>query len=593
MSRPVNSFLNTLFGSADGADCYIRFQAVARDAGKDASPVNIGDPLPAHQLILRGGSERFRAHIERWVPLGPRPDDEQGNAAKRRCVEKPACENASSVEQGPSLVGLPSIDASSRSELPELLVPLDSGDELQPSVAAIRFMYTGSVFHQAEAQPRQQHARQGQAQQLEDGTLPVGELLLIRRQAEYLQVQGCAEACDAALEECFKRSPVSSSSSSSTASPLAPVLEMYNLQHLLPSEDEEPRIKLLLTACRKRLVQHWEAQLPESPKGTARASRAKILAWLLGGGDAVRIANDPQLTSAWLQLPAAALEELLQFRYLSTDDEATVVLLVEMWVAAQGSAVTEADKARVRGQLRLVNCNTAYLFNVLPKLPWLGPDPGQQAAFMARCRLSDRPQWRQHGLALGGYDTSTPWYSRPRPQSVPEEGVSYRWEVSREDLLAGLRREGDWKHAVARFQGASTHSGDGSRVVALGFEWKVWIEFKRGNAHAGLYLFCYAPKAIEAQAGKLQGGCNVSVRLEVRGDGAVGRACKPVALKDEVVPFGSGRGQTALLPLEQGAGGQAAGGGEKTEAELLAPWAKLLGSEGKIRGVLTFARPAV
>ncbi len=633
MSRPVNTFLGTLFGSADGSDCHVRFQTGTRSAGKAARPAYIGDPLPAHQLVLRGGSERFRAQIERWIPLGPRTDDEQGTAAKRRRIEKEA------TQDGLLSNGAASSSRSERRELPELMVPLDSESELQPAIAAIRFMYTNSVYQQAEAQPQQQHPEQVQGQKPKAVGVSVGELLRIRRQAEYLQVQGCTEACDAALVESFAAEPDGgSSSSSSPASPLVPVLELYSCRHMLLSPEDDPRVRAVLAACCKCLARHWEAQLPESPKGT---TKAKVLVWLLGSGDTVRIANEPQLVSAWLQLPAAALEGLLQSDHLSTDDEATVVLLVEQWVAAQGGVATEADKARVRRQLRLVNCSTSYLFDVLPKLPWLGPNPGQQAAFMARCRLSARSQWAQHGTALGGYDTSTPWYGKRRPQSVPKEGVSYSWEVSREDLLAGLKQTGDRKGMHARFQGASKHDGDGSRVVALGFEWRVLFGFKQGDAHAGLYFMCHVPVAIEAQAGRLRGGCSVTVRLEVQGNGAAGSACRPMALKDAVVPFGAGLGLGWTIPLaleqgpggqaaeggqqppqqqgpggqaaeggqqqqqqqgqggqaagggqQQGPGGQAEGGGAETDAALLAPWAKLLGTEGKIRGVLTFARPA-
>ncbi len=482
---------------------------------------------------------------------------------------------------------------------PALLVPLEHEDELQPSLDAVRFMYTGSL---APAM-----TQQGQVQKQQQAhSVSAGELVRIRRQAEYLQVHGCTEACDAALVEWFKQRPIASGGNSSAStttatasspgSPLAPVLELYSCRHLLPSEEEDARVGPILSACGRYLVGNWGAPLPD---GEHQPSKAEVLAWLLGGGDAVRIANDPQLLQLWYSLPAAALEELLPSDHLSTDDEATVVLLVEMWVAAKGSAVTEADKARVRRQLRLVNCSTSYLFDVLPKLPWLG---AQQAAFLARCRMTDRSKWQQHGSQMGGYDTSSPWYSQPRPQSVPEEGVSYRWEVSREDLLAALPEKGGNEALLVRFKHADCNSrGNNSSVIALGFGWS--LEVTAGETDAGLYVQCHSHAAVTGQAGKLHGGASVSLSVVVC-SGVAGE--ETLTLSNEMVTYGGDWGWPEALPLEQsaeptdggqqqqqqqGAGGQAAGGGEKTDEEVLAPWAKLLGSEGKMRGVLTFYRP--
>ncbi len=479
-------------------------------------------------------------------------------------------------------------------------------------------MYTGSVYQQDEPQQQQDKHQglglgqgtglpplQGQGQEQGQGQgqqgVSVRELLLIRRQAEYLQVQGCAEACDVALVGCFRRR---SGGKGSPASPLAPVLELYSCRHLLPSEEEDnQRVKPVLAACRNFLVRNWDATIPD---GEDQPSKAAILAWLLGG-DAVRIANDEELLVTWFSLPASALEELLQSDHLSTDDEATVVALAEMWVAGQGSAATEDEIARVRAQLRLVNCSTSYLFDVLPKLPWLGPEPVQQAVFLARCRLSDRSSWENLGSQLDGYDTTTPWYGKRRPQSVRQEGVSYSWEVSREELLAGLRHRKAAQLAVT-FQGASSYCADGLKVAALGCEWSVRLQVKRGAAHAGIFLFCSAPEFITAQTGDLYGGCCVSARVEV----FTTSASVSHGLMDSVVQCGGGWGAHEALALGV-AGAELAAGGRKghvaegadaaadddddveasEEAALLAPWADYLRPDGGLAGTLIFCRPGM
>ncbi len=613
MSHQRN-FFSTLFGSTDAADCCIVFYNDPIDSGHTgASPRALGEPLPAHQIILRAGSERFRAQTERWT------SSIAGQAGTKRGRDEP-----NGAEEGPPRLRIrltleaeaspcPDTRDSSR-RLPELKVHLNSEDELQPVMAAIRFMYTGSLREQQrQGQQRQQQQQQGLQQGrdvrgdsgrgTEGGAGPhVSHLVRVRRLADYLQVHGCAEACDEALAECFEEGPDGgSSSSTSSGSPLNPVLELYSCRHLLPSPEDDPRVRAVVTACRQYLVANWGAPLPVAPSdGTAQLqapTKAEILAWLLGGGDAVRIANDPELRTAFLALPVGAVEELLQSDHLSTDDEATVVALVEAWVAAQGAAVTKEDKARVRRQLRLVNCNTAYLFDVLPKVPWLQPNPAQQAAFMARCRFNNRSHWQQHGGACGGYDTSSPWYGKPRQQSVPEEGVPYSWEVSKEDLLAGLRGAGaDAKWIRAKIlPNAGSCGAAASRVVAGGMEWGVQVKYKPGGAEAGLFLFCHAPGAVTAQAGRLQGGGIASSGLTV-----VGRSQK-WNLNCTLVPYENGVGWPSALPLPLPAGAGQPQGQEQVEragaaaaagadAALLAPWATLLGPDGKIRGGLTFYR---
>ncbi len=273
-----------------------------------------------------------------------------------------------------------------------------------------------------------------------------------------------------------------------------------------------------------------------------------------------------------------------------------MVLLVERWVAAQGADVTEADKARVRGLLRLVNCSTSYLYDVLPKLPWLGPDAAQQAAFLTRCRQTDRSEWEHMSEQLGEYDMSNPWYGTPRPQSVPEEGVSYRWEVSREELLAGLRREGDIKIVKAALQ-QHGHNGraHSQSVTALGYDWELEVERGQGGSHADLFVCCFIPTAIEAQTGELTGAVRISCTVQAPA-GASGTAER--VFTNAYMRYGTARGWSSCLPLLNGAGQAAAQegqeeGGADLDTELLAPWADLLGPEGKIRGTLTFHRPGL
>ncbi len=595
----MRGFLSTIFGSKDSTDCYVRFAATPSPRHPSPGHSYIGEPLPAHQLILRAGSERFRAHIERWAPVAGSNDSLPG--AKRNRANSLAAVQAGREEEGPprlrvrlSVDGPDSENCAVRDDspaLPELLVPLDSEDDLQPAIAAIRFIYSGSLVDVKQEQGRGQTQAQGQPEGGRgDGSgvrvdLSVSELLRIRRQAEYLQVHGCTEVCDAALLDKYKKPApsLSSGSGTSSASPLAPVLELYSCRHLLPSKEEDARIKPVLSACQRHLLRHWAAQLPAGPNGTAEASKVEVLVWLMGIGDAVRIANDVHLLQRWVRLPAAVLEDLLQSDHLSTDDEATVVMLVELWELTQVSSMTAADMARLRRQLRLVNCNTSYLFDVLPKLPWLGPDPVQQAVFLARCRLSDRSLWQQLGGPGEGYDTSSPWYGKPRPQSAPEEGVSYRWQVSRGDLLAGLRKEGPTKTIRATFQ---TSSAAQHTVKASGFKWTLQLSYKPPEACFRVQLQCDIFPPFGARRDGLQGGGSICAGVQVQGMAGT----RELGMTNALVRYSRAWDWPDALPLlavRQGQGGGEAGG----DAWLLAPWGELLGAEEKVTGVLTLGRP--
>ncbi len=601
MSRPVHSYLKGLFGSASGADCRIRFQTTGPE---DPAPRYIGETLPAHQLVLRGGSERFRAQLERWTPQASAGDTS-------RAAKKPRVEDSSPESWFARVVVPQSFPRDA--PLPELAVPLGSEGELEAAIAAIRFMYTGKVVQPGEpqgAQGGQQGASHGSNDTRSDCSMRT--LLLIRSQAEYLQVQGCAEACDAALvarlaeaddvseEASGEESDADSDegdSSGSAASHLAPLLELYSCRQLLPSPEEDPRAGAILDTCCQHLQRHWDSELPARVAGLARPSKLKLLAWLLGDGNAVRIANDPQLLQRWLALPTDVLEELLQSDHLSTDDEGTVVVLVEKWVAAKGSGVTAAGKASVRAQLRLVNCSPSYLFDVLPKLPVLGPKAAQQAAFLARCQLTDRSEWERMGRRLGGYDMSSPRYGKARRQSVPTLGVPFRWEISRDELLAALRVEGSgFKGVLCRFRHAGGLSaGDSFSVVALGCEWQVVVKHKLGQPCASMYLRCRVPTAYGAHGRKVQGGVRASASVRVSVEGS-----QPCTMRLPVshIPYGESSGRPGCLPLEAAQPAaeqqeQAADdmGAPGTDANLLAPWAKLLGSGGKLSGTVRIGTP--
>ncbi len=173
--QPMWDFFSTLFGSTDAADCCIVFLIDPIDSeSTGVGPRALGEPLPAHQLILRAGSERFRAYIERWAPAIA---DQAGTKRSRASCYADAEPNG--AEEGPprlrvrlSVEGEDDTASScpdtrnSPVRLPEVEVLLNREDELQPVMAIVRFMYTGSVEGQ------QQEQQQGQGGRGDNGRKP-------------------------------------------------------------------------------------------------------------------------------------------------------------------------------------------------------------------------------------------------------------------------------------------------------------------------------------------------------------------------------------------------------------------------------------
>ncbi len=389
--------LSKLFGSASYADCVLRFYVATSD-GLHGKPDRhfIGDPLPAHQLVLSGGSERFQAQIERWRDREDDYDSYQNDnyASHENSFNADERVHLRLIVGGGASERMHSRPSRSTRQLPELLVPLGSEDELPHTLLALRYLYTGNV-QQLEGSHGSSAVGAGAGRV--HANLTVRDLLLVRRQAGYLQIAGCIEACDAAIAQQFRHTtggtPAPSHGTGTTTtttscpfcpapSPLAAVLSLYDNRDLLPSPREEPGIATALRACLQFLLRNWDSPLPPpcpadgpasastSASGTAsptpthanaplhhaflpsqphHPTKGDLLAWLLGG-DAVAVANDPNRLQQLLTLPAAALEELLRSDTLATDDEATVVLLVERWM--ESSLASHA--AQVSYSLRLV-----------------------------------------------------------------------------------------------------------------------------------------------------------------------------------------------------------------------------------------------
>ncbi|KXZ42892.1 hypothetical protein GPECTOR_112g262 [Gonium pectorale] len=491
----LSANLSALFASSDLSDCTIQF--VDERGGW---PKALGDPLPAHSLVLKSASGWFR---------------EQADSARRL-----------GARRGILRFAWPLMLTGGSGGRRTLRVPLGSPEQLPAALAALRFAYTGQLSARS-----------------------IVEALEVWRQADYLQVEGGPEACHRFIRERlpgFKphaqlprrlasddscdwargsdgsscgfggsaggaseawsrtsRGTLSSRSTSGAASPKEGAGAAGGVGWpAAAGAGPSSSAALFSGLCGSDALWGALQAEPRSPAALGFA-RQQLLAIF---GDAVAALNTPRLRRQLLALPAPALELLLEGEEFGTDCEDTVLLLLATWML--GSAGRRADAAareRLCRQVRLVQLSLPYLHAVLSALaadyeasqggscgggdggstagdaaaaaasaaaatdaaaagagsaqrgPSSSMEPGQRApgcgcgwfpispegaVFVRTCAAARSPAERERLLrAAGGGDdcAKSPWFSTvPRRQAVPPGGLTYGWHVCQAALEAAL-----------------------------------------------------------------------------------------------------------------------------------------------------------
>ncbi|KAG2441541.1 hypothetical protein HXX76_003162 [Chlamydomonas incerta] len=455
------------------------------EAGAQAEHRVLGEPLPAHTVVLCLASERFQTQVDRWAD----EPAEAGPSSKRLAAAAaedpgPGVITRGRKKQGrqqqqqpqPQPVPLPQL-------LLQLRVPLGSEEELPAALAAIKFAYTGHI---------------------EAGS--IREVLQVRQQADYLQMKGCMEACVAAVREKLAAAPggmtavdgqasggvtgatsiaaaagaaaaegvvavvgpaaagAAAAGAAAAAGPAAegpaaegPAAAGTPAAGAAPGNDagsssagsgstggkngatpDAPPPVLELYSC----AQLWP-DAEQEPAFVALLAEAnpRLVAHF---GDALAVLNKGRLFQQMLALPAVGLWALLESDEFGTDSESSVVLVLAEWMAVNYSN-TDADfRKRLCGRLRLGQCSRAYTSWVLPALAldhllhpdtqagWFPITPQQASCVAYFATASDEER-----EVLLNDETGCPetWFStQPRRQCVPPEGRSFSFSVSREDL---------------------------------------------------------------------------------------------------------------------------------------------------------------
>ncbi|KAG2497339.1 hypothetical protein HYH03_004500 [Edaphochlamys debaryana] len=382
----------------------------------------------------------------------------------------------------------------------ELRVPLGSVDDPPHALAAIRFIYTDKLDVSGAA-----------------------DLLNVRRLASFLGVEGCVEAAD-----------------------------------------EDPGAAELL----EELYKHsWEQlvafQGPSTAIYTAQGDRTalgELLAWALR--DAPSVLNNPPAKAQALSLSASALEALLSSDAFATDDEASVLLLLAEWLAA--NPLTTPDiRAKLCRHIRLTHMSSVYLFGVLPRLQRWFELTAHELSLVHQCAAlpagPERERFHRESGTILGKPAPAAWFCAPaRPRARSDEGRRYEWTVSREALEAMIRTAQEARPLAAaappppeyeRTTGRFVHGGRG--IVAKGFEFFPFLSLRHRSDAAGLHLACLLPSSLQVDLPGVQGFADPGpCRLTVWGQAADGsrRAAFEMVLRDGQ-RVGVNRSYRQALPL--------------------------------------------
>ncbi|KAG2502029.1 hypothetical protein HYH03_000523 [Edaphochlamys debaryana] len=460
MSKAVRNYQASLFGREERSDCTVVFTLSEDQADRpskrqkpesDEQEIEAADalaaPLPGHTLLLCPGSSYFAAQADRW----------------------------SSQASG----------SSGSSGKPELRVPLGCAGDRPHAEAAIRFIYTNKL-----------------------GLGNPVELLHVRRLAAFLGVEGCVEACDAAVLAFAK---------AAGAAPLEAVGHLYACRQLLPQWDDDPAgLSLLdevMDECRAQLAGYTGADTAVQLPDGASVTLSKLLVWAFP--DAPFVLNDPVARTYMLALPSASLKLLLSSHEFATDNEASVLLLLAEWLDAK-PGTTEDDRQQLCHLVRLCHLSSPYLHGILPLLPWFPVEP-LDIRCIQQCAVMRQEERDRYFMAMsnGGRPARIAnWYVTPaRPKPRSDVCRTHEWAIKQEHLEEALAQ------AEAKPNGLfiDTELGGSAGLVARGLKWGLAVRVSYFAYTFGVQLTCSLPSALklnnpdEVYAHACPGPCRLTV----------------------------------------------------------------------------------
>ncbi|EFJ47307.1 hypothetical protein VOLCADRAFT_92054 [Volvox carteri f. nagariensis] len=521
VNRHILRGLSELFNSQQDSDCVIIFcrercsnpiseaASSSKRKGPDGEPSRqevFGDPMPGHRFVLRCASEHFKAKLERWCEAqngdaAPAPSKRLRVSSSRRTATAPSSSSAAAASAAATT------PAPTTLSYPQLLIPLGSAAEVSSTRAAIQFAYTGQVAAGS-----------------------VREALEVRRQGGYLQIHGCAAACDELIKRLIKE--VASDDALLSTDITGAVVKQKRKPQAAGCWGSTQGLRSLGLQAAFELYEH-ENLWPEG--ASADASFASVLSCAGASlvshfGSTLAVLNSPLLNERLLSLPAIALELLLCSDDLATDCESSVLLLLATWMRENFHKTNDEDRKRLCRTVRLAQLSRPYAGTILPALAadyelalgaeekpsgWFPLNLADALFTSSVVNAQEDERLKLLAMALNQADKAplaSQWASMKlnrRPQCIPPTGLEVRWHVRQEELLAALARlqPGKTAKVCCTFEasGRGISDSDCSIYIAAGFSWSLWIKMFYGpqRPFAGLFVRCELPTAFAVPGSRL------------------------------------------------------------------------------------------
>ncbi len=332
----------------------------------------VGDPLPAHKILLTLGSTFLKTKLESrcWQDAAAGVGQAAGTGGATGAAVSGEFEGTG---------GSGGAAKTAITVLPAVLVPVGSEAEVPFAREALKYIYTGSL----------------------SADLGFEALLRVRQQACYLGVKYCPQACDQAMlalltAEQQQQQQQQHETGQSLGFPAVGscVVQAYACHALFPEPGTSPdaaSFQPVRSALAKQLVSHF--------------------------GDAVAALTRPDLYQQLLQLPAVAVRELLTADDFGTDSEDSVFLMLAAWLDAQTCIWVFAVYGHLSYLVRFHRLSSTYLHHVLPA--YKPSDVREMAFFLQYVGAGEHETMRDVGCL-----TWTPSGGSP-PGTAPHRGG--RW----------------------------------------------------------------------------------------------------------------------------------------------------------------------
>ncbi|GIL52748.1 hypothetical protein Vafri_8529 [Volvox africanus] len=575
----------SLFNSARDADCEIVFYLEEKvwvgaesptflprpgsdgDEAPACTRILLGEPLPAHQFVLRYASERFGAQLARWSQQEENIDILQCTSAITDVTAHHGQPSRMEIlqEQQSNVVFSMMFDqqsvASAEEDAAPFSPPTPPEQQQRPSMMAKQDAF--STDETLIASSKESHSRPADLEctPASESTPALARASAIHRLGNSREPPRLRLVSSGGLPKLFI--PLGSAdevpsaraairfaySGEVVADSIREVLEMrrqgayLQISGCTAACDDVIQRKLITDAMGKLAeLSGCEAQsgrsssssgdqssavlelfvcealwpdLEEEPSFADMAEMAKRLL-VAHFRTSLLVLNTPSLLDQLLGLRAVGLEALLESNDFSTDSESSVLLLLATWMEANYEQTDVETRQRLCRTIRLAHLSRPYLSLVLPalaadhekdpgSLPGWFPLDVMQAAFLTGFANATVFERKKLLDANSSTGVRSPDFPYYSLRVEPRRQCIHSSGLSFRWYVSQLELQAQLQHLPAGAQRRcyGTFENGEPGVIAWGLFWRVSLIITGGAPAAGLFIWCELPQALRVPGSRL------------------------------------------------------------------------------------------